>query len=428
MRACIRNIDTAAQRAADLANQMLAYSGKGRFVIEPIDLSRLVEEMGHLLASVISKRAAVRYRLAAGAAAGQADATQIRQVVMNLITNASDAIGERGGVITVATGVVEVGAADLQASRRTRPAACAGDVRLPRGLGHRLRDGPGDPGADLRSLLHHQAHRPRAGAGRGARHRARAPRRRSGSTASPAGAPPSRCCCRRRRRPRRRQRRGAGAQPPGRGHPRRCGDHPARGRRGARPADDAGMLEESGYAVLTAADGVEGVELFREQAARAVRRGARHEHAAHGRRGGLPADAADRPRRARDSHQRLRRAGRRQPVHGRGPRRFHPEAVPDEGPHREDRGRDRRAGGSGRGDFPELPGTFPPAPRSNGHARRIPPTWSASGASRPGTPGRSRRSSGPTRAGSSHCAGICSGTRPTPRTRRRTSSSRLSRT
>ncbi len=105
----IRNIDAAAQRAADLANQMLAYSGKGRFLIEPINLSRLVEEMGHLLASVISKRATMRYRLAGELPPVQADATQLRQVVMNLITNASDAIGNREGAIEIATGVVEIG-------------------------------------------------------------------------------------------------------------------------------------------------------------------------------------------------------------------------------------------------------------------------------------------------------------------------------
>ncbi len=105
----IRNIDMAAQRAADLANQMLAYSGKGHFVVERINLSRLVEEMGHLLGSVIPKHVTVHYRLAGDLPPVEADATQIRQVVMNLITNASDALGGREGVITVATGVSEIG-------------------------------------------------------------------------------------------------------------------------------------------------------------------------------------------------------------------------------------------------------------------------------------------------------------------------------
>ncbi len=107
VRPFLKSVDKAAQRAADLTNQMLAYSGKGRFIVEPINLSRIVEEIGHLLATVVSKRATVRYRLAADLPAVEADATQIRQVVMNLITNASDALGDKEGVITVTTGVTD---------------------------------------------------------------------------------------------------------------------------------------------------------------------------------------------------------------------------------------------------------------------------------------------------------------------------------
>jgi PAS domain S-box-containing protein len=112
----VQRIDTAAQRAADLTNQMLAYSGKGRFVVEPINLSRLVEEMGHLLATVTSKRATVSYRLARDLPPVEADATQIRQVVMNLITNASDALGDEPGVITVSTGALDADGAYLASS------------------------------------------------------------------------------------------------------------------------------------------------------------------------------------------------------------------------------------------------------------------------------------------------------------------------
>jgi CheY-like chemotaxis protein len=107
LRLFLERANTAAQRAADLTNQMLAYSGKGRFVVEPIDLSWLVNEMGPLLATVTSKRAIVQYHLADGLPPVEADATQLRQVVMNLITNASDALGEGEGVIQVSTGVVE---------------------------------------------------------------------------------------------------------------------------------------------------------------------------------------------------------------------------------------------------------------------------------------------------------------------------------
>ena len=110
----LKSVDKAAQRAADLTNQMLAYSGKGRFVVEPIDLSRVVEEIGHLLGTVVSKRATIRYRLSPTLPPVEADATQIRQVVMNLITNASDALGDNEGVITVTTGVTDADSAYLE--------------------------------------------------------------------------------------------------------------------------------------------------------------------------------------------------------------------------------------------------------------------------------------------------------------------------
>jgi two-component system cell cycle sensor histidine kinase/response regulator CckA len=103
----IQQIETAALRAADLTKQMLAYSGKGRFVIQPIDLSRLVEEMANLLLTVISKKAVMRFEFAPGLPSILGDATQVRQIVMNLITNASDAIGDGSGVIAIRTGVME---------------------------------------------------------------------------------------------------------------------------------------------------------------------------------------------------------------------------------------------------------------------------------------------------------------------------------
>ncbi len=93
-------------RAAELARQMLAYSGKGRFVVESIDVNELVAEMTHMLQVSISKKALLRFRLASGLPAIEADATQVRQVIMNLVINASDAIGDREGVISLATGVM----------------------------------------------------------------------------------------------------------------------------------------------------------------------------------------------------------------------------------------------------------------------------------------------------------------------------------
>jgi len=106
-RESVEDIEQAARRAADLCRQMLAYSGKGKFVVQPIDLTETVREMGQLLEVSISKKAALRHNLAEGLPAITADATQIRQIVLNLITNASEALGEEGGVVSVATGVMD---------------------------------------------------------------------------------------------------------------------------------------------------------------------------------------------------------------------------------------------------------------------------------------------------------------------------------
>src|SRR6185503_11791138 len=73
----VKDIETTALRAAELTKQMLAYSGRGKFVIRPVDLSQLVEEMAHLLQAVISKRAALTFDFVRSLPAVEADATQI---------------------------------------------------------------------------------------------------------------------------------------------------------------------------------------------------------------------------------------------------------------------------------------------------------------------------------------------------------------
>jgi len=87
----------ASHRAADLCRQMLAYSGRGRFKSEPLDLNEIIEDMSHMLGVSISKKAILRYNYAAGLPPIEADATQMRQIIMNLVINASDAIGEKAG-------------------------------------------------------------------------------------------------------------------------------------------------------------------------------------------------------------------------------------------------------------------------------------------------------------------------------------------
>jgi PAS domain S-box-containing protein len=102
-----------ARRAADLTRQMLAYSGRGRFVIETVHLSQLVREMGSLLEVTISKRNVLRYEFAEAVPAVEVDIAQIRQVVMNLILNAAEAIGDASGVIAVRIGATHVEPHDL---------------------------------------------------------------------------------------------------------------------------------------------------------------------------------------------------------------------------------------------------------------------------------------------------------------------------
>ncbi|MDJ0973286.1 MAG: response regulator [Planctomycetota bacterium] len=106
----LEGVRAAAVRASELTNQMLAYSGRGRFAIEPVDLNALIQELRHLLKTVISKKADLRLDLAEGLPSVEADASQVRQVVMNLITNASESLGDAPGLISVRTGVAELDA------------------------------------------------------------------------------------------------------------------------------------------------------------------------------------------------------------------------------------------------------------------------------------------------------------------------------
>jgi len=107
LRETLEGIEVSALRAGELTNQMLAYSGKGRFVIEPLDVNALVEEMAHLLEASISKKAVLRFDLAQSLPAVDGDGTQLRQLVMNLITNASDALGSEAGALEVRTRVLD---------------------------------------------------------------------------------------------------------------------------------------------------------------------------------------------------------------------------------------------------------------------------------------------------------------------------------
>jgi len=116
-RARFDSIQTASTRAADLARQMLAYSGKGPFQVEPTDLSELAREMCHLLESAISKKAKLELDFGSSLPLVRADVAQLQQVVMNLIINAGEAIEHSNGIISVTTGLQDVDESYIESSQ-----------------------------------------------------------------------------------------------------------------------------------------------------------------------------------------------------------------------------------------------------------------------------------------------------------------------
>ncbi len=103
-------IEKTSRRAAELCKQMLAYSGKGRFVVQRLDMSEIVEDTAQLIRPSISKNATVEFQLVRDLPAIAADATQMRQIIMNLVINASDALGDAVGIIDIRTGLMHADA------------------------------------------------------------------------------------------------------------------------------------------------------------------------------------------------------------------------------------------------------------------------------------------------------------------------------
>jgi C4-dicarboxylate-specific signal transduction histidine kinase len=94
----------AGERAADLTRQLPAYSGKGRVVLDRLDVSRVVRGMRDLLQATIPRMARLELELAEGLPEIEADPGQVQQVAMNLVINGAEAVGERPGVVTIQTG------------------------------------------------------------------------------------------------------------------------------------------------------------------------------------------------------------------------------------------------------------------------------------------------------------------------------------
>ncbi len=107
LRESIELIEISARRAAELTQQMLAYSGKGTFVLRPLDLTRLVEDMAHLFHATMQTRGELVLKCRQNLPMVEADSGQIRQLLMNLVINAAEALEGRRGKVTIRTDVVD---------------------------------------------------------------------------------------------------------------------------------------------------------------------------------------------------------------------------------------------------------------------------------------------------------------------------------
>ncbi len=102
----LAGIVNAAERAAHLTRQMLAYAGKGRFLIQQLDLNNLVQSTCDLIRASIPKNVTVTLEMVQDLPRVDADSTQLQQVIMNLVLNAAEAVEEsRRGTVVVRTGV-----------------------------------------------------------------------------------------------------------------------------------------------------------------------------------------------------------------------------------------------------------------------------------------------------------------------------------
>jgi PAS domain S-box-containing protein len=101
----LQDIVSASQRAADLTRQLLAYSGKGRHFLQKVELSALLRGMGGLIEAAVPRKITLQFRLEPFLPSVEADANQVQQVVMNLVNNGTEAIGEGTGLITISTGL-----------------------------------------------------------------------------------------------------------------------------------------------------------------------------------------------------------------------------------------------------------------------------------------------------------------------------------
>jgi PAS domain S-box-containing protein len=122
----LANIQNTSLQAAELCKQLLAYSGKGRFLVQRVNLNTVIDEMWPLLEISVSKKATLEFAPASPLPDLEADPSQLRQIVMNLVINASEALEDKPGLITINTRVTKIDAASLEPLHPAAPEVAEG--------------------------------------------------------------------------------------------------------------------------------------------------------------------------------------------------------------------------------------------------------------------------------------------------------------
>jgi C4-dicarboxylate-specific signal transduction histidine kinase len=104
----MKNIHAVAVRGAEIVRQLMVYAGQETDILELVDVSRLIEETAELLKVVVSKHADLQLRLSKDVPAVRANPAALRQILVNLVTNASEAMGDRDVVVRVTTARIKV--------------------------------------------------------------------------------------------------------------------------------------------------------------------------------------------------------------------------------------------------------------------------------------------------------------------------------
>ena len=126
-RSMLEDVVRASERAAELTRQLLAYAGKGKFIVQPVHLSEVVKEISQLVRSSIPRKVELKMSLPADLPLVEADPSQMQQLVMNLVINAAEAIGDQTGTVEVTTSVRHASGNGVSVCLRVRDTGCGMD-------------------------------------------------------------------------------------------------------------------------------------------------------------------------------------------------------------------------------------------------------------------------------------------------------------